>query len=376
MFSECPYTVKWLEFDGKVCGSAVELARHMFDPGRYAARWRFQRADGTVGGIPLVELEASCVREPGCDRLWLLHKKAFKLDSQGRAVADQLVPVCGDCHGALAEKVPKLPKCSLANDMWIGKMPRALTGLSEAAWLLLPLARAFIKRVTLLCDSGKFLPADERIKGFRGNATVFPQADGGKVVLSLPPDQDLLVERLVLAFTGTDDDLRKAYRTELGVDVVAFKAAYQFLRRYNCVYADVEWNEKAAALLEADGERGGAPKLLSRCWDPSGAGEVARMRLEGPDKAGEGGDAEGEEEREEVEDGEFVVGVGEEDVKTDVEKRWLQVQARMERVALLRKNSSSTRRRCVAAMTRWRIMSRRRPGSAWPTRRLSIRRNY
>ena len=35
-------------------------------------------AGAELGGIPLEELEASAVREPGMGRLWLLHKKLFR----------------------------------------------------------------------------------------------------------------------------------------------------------------------------------------------------------------------------------------------------------------------------------------------------------
>ena len=47
-------------------------------------------------------------------------------------VADrsQRVPVCEYCRVALRESTPKLPKCALANDLWIGKMPRCVPNLS------------------------------------------------------------------------------------------------------------------------------------------------------------------------------------------------------------------------------------------------------
>jgi hypothetical protein len=104
-----------------------------------------------------------------------------------------------------------MPKFALANDLWVGKRPVAFEGMSEGALMLLPLARAFIKRINCLCDSGKYLKVGERIKGFVGNAAVFPQADGGKVLLSLPPTKEALAQRLIIAFTGTDTDLKKAW---------------------------------------------------------------------------------------------------------------------------------------------------------------------
>jgi hypothetical protein len=49
-----------------------ELAHGLFfSPESYQRRWSFRRADGSIGGIPLEELQASAVCEPGTGRLWL-----------------------------------------------------------------------------------------------------------------------------------------------------------------------------------------------------------------------------------------------------------------------------------------------------------------
>ena len=60
-------------------------------PERYQRRRRIRRADGSVGGIPMEELQASAVCEPGAGRLWLFHKKVFPLkleEGRQRMVAD------------------------------------------------------------------------------------------------------------------------------------------------------------------------------------------------------------------------------------------------------------------------------------------------
>ena len=121
-------------------------AQALLCPGRYYRRWRFAREgpDGEIveGGIPLAELEASCVRDPGDGGLlWLAHKKSFRmLRRPGGEVADpsQRVPVCVSCRAALGKEVPTMPKYALANDLWIGRLPPALSGLSTGARLLLP----------------------------------------------------------------------------------------------------------------------------------------------------------------------------------------------------------------------------------------------
>ena len=171
-----------------------QRAHELLAPARYHARWRFLRVgdDGVSreGGIPLAELEASAVRDPGPDgQLWLLHKKVFRMvrNSRGELVADanQKVPICVGCNAALSRKVPTMPKYALANDLWMGRLPPQLRDLSLGAKLLLPLARGIVRRFNCKTDSGRWMPQDQRIKGFVGNVVAFPQADGGRRVVSL-----------------------------------------------------------------------------------------------------------------------------------------------------------------------------------------------
>ena len=149
-----------------------QRAQQLLAPARYHARWRFVRedADGVAweGGIPLKELEASAVRDPGPDgQLWLLHKKSFRMvsNSRGEQVADasQKVPICVGCNAALSKKMPTMPKYALANDLWIGRQPPPLRNLSLGAKLLLPLARGIVRRFNCKTDSGSYMPVDERI---------------------------------------------------------------------------------------------------------------------------------------------------------------------------------------------------------------------
>ena len=95
---------------------------------------------------------------------------------------------------------PRVPKYAFANDMWIGKLPGPLQSLSAGSWILLPLSRALIRRYNCLTDSGKYIPSDLRIRAFIGNAVVFPQADGGRLLAEVPPSREALQDKLVIAF--------------------------------------------------------------------------------------------------------------------------------------------------------------------------------
>ena len=72
----------------------------------------------------------------------------------------------------------------------------------------------------------------------------FPQADGGRQVLSLPPKETDLVEFVQVVFAGSDSScLQKARLEELGVSLELFKRAYEYLRDTNEQYAAVRWDE-------------------------------------------------------------------------------------------------------------------------------------
>ena len=202
--------------------TAREQAQILLSPKRYYERWKFllpRESDQAPqdGGIPLEELEASAVRDPAPGgKLWLLHRKVFRMvkqkNTQGEEVevADphQRVPVCLECRCALQGQKPKMPKYSLANDLWMGKEPAVFTKLSVGARMLLPLARSVIRRYNCLNDSGKWMPYEQRIKGFVGNVVAFPQSDGGAVLNSLPPTAASMIDSLVIAFAGSVEDLK------------------------------------------------------------------------------------------------------------------------------------------------------------------------
>ena len=134
----------------------------LLSPERYRQRWSFATSpdDEASGGIPREELEASAVRDPATGKLWLLHKKMFRMipvdDGHGNqmiaADPDQEVPFCRDCLGSLRKTKPQMPKYALANDLWLGQLPAPLRGLSLGAWMMLALARPLIHKITCYPD--------------------------------------------------------------------------------------------------------------------------------------------------------------------------------------------------------------------------------
>ncbi len=340
-----------------------QLVAEFLSPERYWSRWRFAHkveATGEVieGGIPLAELEASAVRDPGPEgRLWLLHKKVFRfverrgVDGRAEVVADpsQKVPVCVDCRCALAGRTPRMPKFGLANDLWIGRLPAVLARLRLGGRLLLPLARGLIRRYNCLDDSGRWKPQDQCIHGFRGNVVAYPQADGGKLVCELPPQAGDMVESVSIVLAGSDlEDLKKAKVEALGVTVEEFREAYDFMHTRNEQYARVAWDREGEEALRDVSGKLGLPSQLSHCTQFRESSSAQRMKQQGPADAVEGPGDEAEEASggedaveeggaagaEEGEEGEFAAGIADADMQCDQDRQWKRVEVSLRRAEL------------------------------------------
>ncbi len=354
-----------------------DLAQALLSPARYYRRWRFTGPRGEEGGIPLQELEASSVRDPRPHGgLWLLHKRLFRMvaragaDGRRELVADpdQEVPICTDCRCSLTKPVPSMPKFALANDLWMGRPPPELAGLSTGARLLLPLARGVVKRYNCLTDSGKWKPVEQRIKGYVGNVVAFPQADGGCEVLSLPPRGNQLLDHVRIVFSGpSTGELRHARVAELEVSRDKLRVAYELLARRNAQYARVRWDDQAAEELEPREGQMGLPPCLAKCVTlKEVTTRPARARQKGPadavetgvneERIQEGSDAgqaaqadelqkEAEEEQEkgmdaeegsdEDERGEFAAAVADADMQCDQDRAWKRVEVSLRRAEML-----------------------------------------
>jgi hypothetical protein len=279
----------------------------------------------------------------------------------GCLVADpeQAVPICAECKAAVSRKRPVLPKYALANDLWMGKLPAPLRGLSKAAWMLLPLARPFIQKYTCYPDGQTRGDPSGCIKGFVGNVAAFAQ-EGGSLLRSLPPKACELAERLLIAFVGSESDLKRAYIAELAVDISAFRGAFDCLRAVNAVYERVIWDDEAAAALVADKCALGMPKALAECLRV-GADDARRepARQEGPaDAVVDGQDCDGigaaRDERVDQERDEFTVGIDDADMQLDVDKQMQNAEVLLRKQVLraheLKVHEASVRASAPAAM--------------------------
>ena len=103
------------------------------------------------------------------------------------------------------------------------------------------------------------------MRGYVGNTCAFVQGDGGKVLSSLPPCVDDVVSNFVIAFTGSDEEIKgPSMKKLLGVTLGQFREAYDFLINHNHVYEHVRWDPEAAEDLAREGALG-LPSQLAAC---------------------------------------------------------------------------------------------------------------
>ena len=100
---------------------------------------------------------------------------------------------------------------------------------------------------------------------FQCNLAVFQQQDGPHLLHTLPPRPDDLVERVTIAFVGSDGDLKKRFLQQLRCDANAMKRAYELLRSVNAVYAHVKWDAAAEKVMRSMGGPLGLPGNLQAC---------------------------------------------------------------------------------------------------------------
>lgn len=151
--------------------------------------------------------------------------------------------MCFDCIRALGRG--KIPRLSLANDLWIGDVPYELLALTVPEQLLIAryYPRCFIFKL-FPRDCEAHLPLDHLYTGMAGNATLF-ELNTSEVVEMLigqrmPCPVGTLSSVIAITFVGKKalpvDWLKKTFRVRRGV----VHAALVWLRSHNPIYGDID----------------------------------------------------------------------------------------------------------------------------------------
>ena len=181
-----------------------------------------------------IEMLASAVEHPymSGQRL-LLHRYRMPAD------LTEACTVCKQCRSSLTARPMQLPRFSLANDLWVGRVLPELHNLSTGTKRLLPLIRTCFQ-VTVLQPST--LPSSERQRGYIGNSIFLPQARPEGVLKVLPPTDLEMAETILFVLVGSKKDslrtsgLLQAPREE-------YVRAVRKLQKISMYYQDVELRE-------------------------------------------------------------------------------------------------------------------------------------
>jgi len=157
--------------------------------------------------------------------------------------------LCTSCTSALKPSSRRILPQALVNGIWSGPIPIELASLNEAEQTVIALNRVCNK-------SFFFLRASEeqaRQRASKGHWVSWPQdAQTSLPVFRVPLEPSTLADTHV-SFVGPIPFSEVAMKKTFSVSITKLKAAYDWLRNRNHLYANVVWDEATAALY-TDGE--------------------------------------------------------------------------------------------------------------------------
>ena len=163
--------------------------------------------------------------------------------------------ICFDCLRPLERH--RLPKLSLANNLWIGDIPSELMGLTVPEQLLIArhYPRCYIFKLYPR-DVDTHIPSDQLYTGMVGNATLF-ELNTQEVVEMLngqrmPSPVQSLASVIAITFMGKKklpmDWLKKTFRVRRNI----VYDALSWLKNNNPIYADINIDQSRLAELPED----------------------------------------------------------------------------------------------------------------------------
>ena len=154
--------------------------------------------------------------------------------------------VCKKCHDSLLNG--KVPKFSVANEMWLGDIPIQLQGLTIPEEKLISLYRHNSCVIKLHSPFHSVTTSQGALKG---NCITFLQ-NLPNIVTSLPLSLDDLCDTLKVIFVGARPPERIHLRKILTVRKKKIIEALNWLKEHNILYKNIDINMKNVAQLPDD----------------------------------------------------------------------------------------------------------------------------
>ena len=170
---------------------------------------------------------------------------------------DMHVRICCECLTQLRKDSDKPPEKSLANNLWVGKIPWQLLALTVPECQLIARAHpsAYVYKLYSKTLSSRTVDGAFQ-RGIRGNVTTYALDVDGMVDMvmgrMLPRPPTVLPSLISITFFGRGKLPKSRLRNLFKVRRQAVREALLWLKANNPYYADVDIDEDALALLPED----------------------------------------------------------------------------------------------------------------------------
>lgn len=187
--------------------------------------------------------------------------------------------ICTECDIALRKE--KVPRYSLANDLWIGEIPWELATLTIPEQLLIArhYPRCYVFK--LYPRDGRQLSPDQLQRGMKGNVSLF-ELNTEDVVKMLegqlmPNLASTLASVLAITFVGSHSLSKDWLQSTFRVRRRSVYEALDWLKRNNSMYQDIHVEEHRLRMLPEDG----IPDEILSVIRQEADGDVAMSEEEG-----------------------------------------------------------------------------------------------
>ncbi|THG95067.1 hypothetical protein EW026_g6512 [Hermanssonia centrifuga] len=170
----------------------------------------------------------------------------------------QFAHLCKDCFDNLERAGRDPPLLSLANNLWIGRIPWELQVLTVPEQMLIALLYPRVYVYKLFPKDKSFRPKDETLqRGMRGNVSTYEQDIEGVASMVegtlMPRPLEILSHVVTITYVGRGQLLKSTLHTTFRVRRAAVRAALLWLKANNSkYYGEIQIDDERLQLLPED----------------------------------------------------------------------------------------------------------------------------
>lgn len=172
-------------------------------------------------------------------------------------VTNEQANICNECFRALQRK--QLPKFSLANDMWIGEIPKELSMLTLPERMLIAIyyPSAYIFKLFPKKTGSRAWDQSQMYQGLKGNVSTY-RLDPKQVAnmidgVTMPPPVGILSSTIGITFLGPSELPEKTMPNIFRIQRARVKSALLWLKANNPLYRNIVISEHNLLQLPENG---------------------------------------------------------------------------------------------------------------------------